>query len=117
MTAHRRPSISTHVLDTERGEPARGVPVTLERREADALVHVATAATNEDGRVPDLAGGELSTGEYRISFDVAGYFAREGGELPFFRRVAVDFAVDDASRHYHVPLLMTRFACSSYRGS
>jgi len=120
MTAHRRPSISTHVLDTERGEPARGVRVTLERREGDALVSVADAATNEDGRIPDLAGGDLRVGEYRISFDVAGYFARaegEGGEGSFFRRVTIDFAVEDVGRHYHVPLLATRFACSSYRGS
>ena len=137
MTAHRRPSISTHVLDNERGEPARGVRVTLERHDGDALVHVATAETNEDGRIPDLAGGGLRAGGYRISFDVAGYFARqsdgrpegagradarpegawEGRDASFFRRVTLDFVVADTSRHYHVPLLVTRFACSSYRGS
>ena len=117
MTAQRRPSISTHVLDNERGEPARGVRVTLERRAGTALVPVATAETNDDGRVPDLAGGDLVPGEYRITFDVADYFARQGGPAPFFRRVTVDFDVQDAARHYHVPLLATRFACSSYRGS
>ncbi len=117
MTAHSRPSISTHVLDNERGEPAAGVRVTLERRDGHALVPVATAETNEDGRVPDLAGGELYPGEYRITFAVADYFARRGGPAPFFRQVAIDFDVRDVTRHYHVPLLMTRFACSSYRGS
>ena len=117
MTAHRRPSISTHVLDTERGEPARGVRVTLERSEGDALVPVAPAETNEDGRIPDLAGGDLVPGEYRITFDVADYFARQGGPAPFFRRVTIDFDMQAAARHYHVPLLVTRFACSSYRGS
>ena len=117
MTAQRRPSISTHVLDNERGEPARGVRVTLERCDGDALVPVATAETNEDGRVPDLAGGDLRAGEYRITFAVADYFARQGGPAPFFRRVTIDFVVEDVARHYHVPLLATRYACSSYRGS
>ena len=117
MTAQRRPSISTHVLDNERGEPAPGVRVTLERRDGDAFVTVAAAETNEDGRVSDLAGGELQPGEYRITFDLAAYFARQGGPPPFFRRVTIDFDVQDVMRHYHVPLLMTRFACSSYRGS
>ena len=117
MTAHRRPSISTHVLDNERGEPAPGVRVTLERRDGDALVTMAAAETNADGRVPDLAGGDLRPGEYRITFAVADYFARRGGPPPFFRQVTIDFDVRDAARHYHVPLLMTRFACSSYRGS
>ena len=117
MTAQRRPSISTHVLDNERGEPAGGVRVTLERRDGDAFVPIATTETNEDGRVPDLAGGELRPGEYRIAFAVADYFARRGGPAPFFRRVTIDFDIQDAARHYHVPLLVTRYACSSYRGS
>ena len=117
MTAHRRPSISTHVLDNERGEPAPGVRVTLERRDGDALVPVATAETNADGRVPDLAGGDLRPGEYRITFSVAEYFARLGGPASFFRQVTIEFEVQDVTRHYHVPLLVTRFACSSYRGS
>ena len=117
MTAHRRPSISTHVLDNERGQPASGVHVTLERRDGDALVSVATAETDADGRVADLAGGDLRPGEYRIQFAVADYFARQGGPAPFFRQVTIDFDVQDVTRHYHVPLLMTRFACSSYRGS
>ena len=117
MTAHRRPSISTHVLDNERGEPARGVRVTLERRDAASFVAVATADTNEDGRVPDLVGGDLQMGEYRITFAVADYFARQGGPAPFFRQVTLDVDVQDTTRHYHVPLLVTRFACTSYRGS
>ena len=117
MTAHRRPSISTHVLDNERGEPAAGVVVTLERRDGTTFVPVTTAATNEDGRVPDLVGGELLPGEYRITFAVAEYFARRGGPAPFFRQVTIAFDVQDVARHYHVPLLMTRFACSSYRAS
>ena len=117
MTAHRRPSISTHVLDNERGAPAVGVAITLERRDGETFVPLATAATNEDGRVPDLAGGDLHPGEYRITFAVADYFARQGGPAPFFRLVTLDFDVQDVTQHYHVPLLMTRFACSSYRGS
>ena len=117
MTAQRRPSISTHVLDNEHGEPARGVRVTLERRDGDGHVLVAAAETNADGRVPDLAGEDLRSGGYRITFAVADYFARQGGPAPFFRQVTIDFDVQDVARHYHVPLLVTRFACSSYRGS
>ncbi|MDP8922151.1 MAG: hydroxyisourate hydrolase [Chloroflexota bacterium] len=117
MTAQRRPSISTHVLDNERGEPARGVAVTLERRDGETFVPVAAAETNEDGRVPDLAGGDLRPGEYRISFDLGAYFDRQGDVAPFFRRATIDFEVRDVTRHYHVPLLATRFACASYCGS
>jgi 5-hydroxyisourate hydrolase len=119
MPPHRQPSISTHVLDNERGLPAVGVRVTLERRDGDAFTTLTTATTDEDGRIANLLPGQLQPGAYRIAFDAAGYFAdqEQGDEAPFLRSVAIEFQIADASRHYHVPLLLTRFACTSYRGS
>jgi 5-hydroxyisourate hydrolase len=117
MPPHRQPTISTHVLDNERGQPAVGVRVTLSRLDSDGLIVLTEAATNADGRVLDLLAGPMTEGVYQISFDAAGYFARLGGEVPFVRAVTIEFEIVDASRHYHVPLLMTRYACTSYRGS
>jgi 5-hydroxyisourate hydrolase len=110
-------SISTHVLDNERGRPAVDVRVTLERRDGETFVPVSDGVTNADGRIPSLLPGELQAGIYRISFDAAGYFAGQGGETPFVRVVSIEFEIVDTGRHYHIPLLATRFACTSYRGS
>lgn len=115
--SHRRPSISTHVLDTERGEPAEGVPVALARWDGSRLVRLAEAETNADGRIADLLGGPLEPGGYQIIFDVAAYFRELDGDVPFLSRVAIDFEITDDTRHYHVPLLLSRYSCSSYRGS
>lgn len=115
--SHRRPSISTHVLDTERGEPAEGVPVALARWDGSRLVRLAEAETNADGRIADLLGGPLEPGGYQIIFDVAAYFRELDGDVPFLSRVTIDFEIGDDTRHYHVPLLISRYACSSYRGS
>ena len=94
-------SISTHVLDTETGQPARGVRVELRRGE-DLR---ATAETDDDGRIRDLAAG-LDPGTYRLDFHPPS---------PFFRRVSLELALEDG--HYHVPLLVSSFACATYRGS
>lgn len=117
MPPHRQPTISTHVLDNERGLPAVGVRVFLERRDGNRFVWVNDALTNPDGRIESLLRGDLEAGIYRISFDAASYFAGQGGETPFVRRVSIEFEIVDTGRHYHVPLLVTRFACTSYRGS
>lgn len=117
MSTNRPPSISTHVLDTERGEPARQVPVTLSRREGDGLALLAAAQTDRDGRIQSLIDGELQPGVYQLAFDAAAYFRAQGDEPEFLGRVVIEFYVRDASRHYHVPLLLSRFSCSSYRGS
>lgn len=110
-------SISTHVLDTERGEPARGVPVTLSRWADDGWVAVTRAETDDDGRVPDLVGGELTVGAYQLAFDVAAYFRGQGREPPFFTRHVVEFRITNTGRHYHVPLLISSYSSASYRGS
>jgi 5-hydroxyisourate hydrolase len=123
MPSPRQPTISTHVLDNERGQPAVGVHVTLERRHGDAFTTLASATTDDDGRVASLLSSQLQAGIYRIVFDAAGYFAGqvpdagEADAAPFLRTVAIEFQISDTARHYHVPLLMTRFACVSYRGS
>ena len=106
-------SLSTHVLDVERGSPAARVPVTLYHGDEQ----LARAETNTDGRIADLASGELGPGTYRLVFDVATYFAAHDRPAPFLQQVSIDFRVDAAQRHYHVPLLVSPYACTSYRGS
>ena len=117
MSADREHSISTHVLDTERGEPAAGVPVTLSRWGRDGLVALATHETDRDGRIRDLAGGSLPGGAYQLAFDVAAYLRGQGRDAPFVTRVAIDFRVSDTGRHLHVPLLLSPYSCTAYRGS
>jgi 5-hydroxyisourate hydrolase len=106
-------TLSTHVLDIEHGSPAMGVPIELYR----GVDQLARAKTNTDGRVPDLAGGSVAPGTYRVVFDVAAYFAAQGRTGPFLRRVSIDFDVRAADPHYHVPLLLSAYACTVYRGS
>lgn len=106
-------TLSTHVLDTERGRPAAGVAVALYT--ADQLL--AHAETNADGRISDLVGAPLASGSYRIVFDVAPYFRAHGRTAPFLERVSLDFRVNGSDAHYHIPLLLSPYACTSYRGS
>ena len=95
--------ISTHVLDTERGRPAPGVRVELYRGEE----LLAAKETDSDGRIQELA-GDVEPGAYRLVFLPV--------SSPFFKRVELEIALDD-SRHFHVPLLLSSYSCTSYRGS
>lgn len=110
--------ITTHVLDTQRGQPAAGVGVKLEQQAADGnWLVLAAGATNADGRIGDLIAPEqLSLGAHRVTFDTGKYFGDQG-VATFFPQVAVEFRVDDANRHYHVPLLLSPYGYSTYRGS
>ena len=109
---HATPTISTHVLDTERGVPAQGVHVSLYRLDvADGPIRMTQALTDSDGRVRDLLERPLVAGDYRLEFDVA----HEDGS--FFTRLAVDLRITDAGRSYHVPLLLAPYAMTTYRGS
>ena len=110
--------LSTHVLDLALGRPAAGVPVRLEARRDGGWTAVADAVTDDDGRVPRLlpAGASLAAGDYRLTFDTAAYFAWRGGES-FYPAVTVTFTVRDAAQHHHVPLLLSPFGFSTYRGS
>lgn len=116
MPNTNRPTISTHVLDTTRGEPAAGVAVTLWRLNGREHVTQGTRETDADGRIGDLTGAPLAAGSYRISFEVGAYYKRKGNAA-FLQRATLDFEISDANRRYHIPLLMSPFACSSYRGS
>jgi 5-hydroxyisourate hydrolase len=108
--------ISTHVLDTSIGRPAGGVNVALFRQEDDAgWREVTRSATDANGRIPELA-ADVSIGVYRLMFDVGGYFRQRGVES-FYTRVAVEFIVRDAGAHHHVPLLVSPYGYSTYRGS
>lgn len=101
--------VTTHVLDTARGLPAAGVPVQLSG--PDGLV--ASSATNADGRVPTLGPDRLAPGVYELEFDTASYF---GDTESFYPRVRIEFTVT-GDEHYHVPLLLSPFGYSTYRGS
>lgn len=119
MTTSAANTISTHVLDTARGLPAQGVPISLAARSADGLFHdLATGVTDADGRVRDIQKGTTSIGPgvYRMAFDTATYFAA-GGTTGFYPIVEVVFEVRGLGGHYHVPLLISPFGYSTYRGS
>ncbi len=109
--------LTTHVLDTARGTPAVGVPVVLEQADGDGWRELARGVTNADGRLPGLLpeGGLVAT-TYRITFDTDAYFGGQGvqGFYPYARIV---FRVTDPASHHHVPLLLSPFSYSTYRGS
>jgi 5-hydroxyisourate hydrolase len=107
-----RHTISTHVLDTERGVPAAGVHVTLYRLDvAAAPIRMTQALTDGDGRVRDLLERPMAVGDYRLEFDVA----HEDGS--FFTKISVDLRITDIERSYHVPLLLAPYSMTTYRGS
>jgi len=116
--------LSTHVLDVSAGNPAAGVVMELHRVTPDGGMElVAGAVTNEDGRTdrPLLADGGLQSGSYEIVFHVGDYFRARGiaglAEPPFLDRVPIRFGIADPDGHYHVPLLVSPWSYSTYRGS
>jgi 5-hydroxyisourate hydrolase len=111
--------ITTHILDLAQGRPAAGVPVTLEFQTNLSLWEpIAAAQTDNDGRIRNWLASEysLKAGTYRIRFDTGAYFAARNQNF-FFPEVMVVFAVQDTTQHYHVPLLLSPFGYSTYRGS
>lgn len=115
--------LSTHVLDTMNGCPAAGMQVTLQRLEGDRYVTIRQIQLNSDGRNdggPLLDATTMTVGRFRLLFDVAPYFRARGVTLPvpaFIESVPIDFGISDAGGHYHVPLLVSPWAYSTYRGS
>jgi 5-hydroxyisourate hydrolase len=109
-------AITTHVLDTALGRPAPGVPLRLEHLDGDQVHVLAEARTDDDGRVRELGPDRVEPGTYRLVFDVAGYATATGQDC-FFPEVGLTFALTDATQHHHVPLLLSPFAYSTYRGS
>ena len=115
--------LSTHVLDTMNGRPAAGMKVTLQRIDGDVVETLKTITLNHDGRTdggPLLDASTMAVGRYRLLFEVAPYFKGLGTALPepaFIDTVPIDFGIADANGHYHVPLLVSPWAYSTYRGS
>jgi 5-hydroxyisourate hydrolase len=108
-------AVTTHVLDTGLGQPAAGLPVRLVHDSPEGARVLGEAVTDADGRVPELGPDELDPGTYQLVFDTAAYSAATDQRC-FFPEVTLTFLVADAS-HHHVPLLLSPFAYSTYRGS
>lgn len=115
--------LSTHVLDTMNGCPAAGMAVSLQRMDGEQVVTLAAFTLNADGRNEGgalLDASTMAVGRYRLLFSVAPYFRARGVSLPepaFIDQVQLDFGIADAAGHYHVPLLVSPWAYSTYRGS
>ncbi|APW41914.1 hydroxyisourate hydrolase [Rhodoferax saidenbachensis] len=115
--------LSTHVLDTMHGTPAAGMQVALYTTQGEVAALVKAFSLNADGRNPDgplYDNASLRAGTYRLVFDVAAYFRTRGVALPepnFLNRVSLDFGVAHVDQHYHVPLLVSPWSYSTYRGS
>ncbi|MDO5492731.1 MAG: hydroxyisourate hydrolase [Nesterenkonia sp.] len=105
--------ITAHVLDSTAGTPARGIDITLSTSDG---AHIASATTDDDGRVGELGPETLEPGGYRIVFAVGAYFEARGQDH-FHPTVTVDFSVRAGEDHYHIPLLLSPFAYTTYRGS
>jgi 5-hydroxyisourate hydrolase len=111
-------SVTTHVLDLGAGRPAAGVRVTLEFRDGGGWRRLGEGATDGDGRLSGLLGADrrLAAGAHRLVFDTGPWFAEQGVDA-FYPEVSVVFQVVDATQHFHVPLLLSRFGYSTYRGT
>jgi 5-hydroxyisourate hydrolase len=109
-----RSHVTTHVLDAADGVPAQGVSVALVR-ESDGVT-LASRVTDAQGRIADLGPARLERGYYRLTFDTASYFARESRPT-FYPRIDVTVDIRAADEHYHVPILLSPFAFTTYRGS
>jgi 5-hydroxyisourate hydrolase len=109
-------TLSTHVLDQSRGVPAAGIALTLYALEGDARTALASAVTNADGRTDAPLATGLTPGDYELVFEVGAYFARSG-TATFFETIPIRFRIDASAARYHVPLLLSPWGYSTYRGS
>ena len=110
--------ITTHVLDTTTGKPASELSISLQRRNPDgSFTTIAKGITNEDGRITDLLKeGELQIGIYKMHFDTDGYLKNNGID-GFYPEAVICFRIENTKQHYHIPLLLSPFGYSTYRGS
>lgn len=109
--------ITTHVLDTAAGRPGKGIAITLERAAGASWQPIGAGATDDDGRLRTLTPpGPVEPGTYRIRFETGAYLAAQG-QAGFFPVVEIQFTVVDGAQHYHVPLLLSPYGYSTYRGS
>lgn len=114
--------LTTHILDTARGVPATGIKIVLYRLNGDARTQISETVTNDDGRTdsPILPVDAFETGHYELVFFCSDYLEDHGlaqGDLKFLGEIPIRFAMDDATAHYHVPLLLSPYGYSTYRGS
>ena len=109
--------ITTHVIDTATGLPAEGVTVILEMRQASDWSPIGRGVTDANGRLTTLTEGVMASGTYRLTFDTGDYHRDRGIDMPFFPEVNITFTVRDVSEHFHVPLLLSPYGYSTYRGS
>jgi 5-hydroxyisourate hydrolase len=111
-----RSRVSTHVLDAVSGRPAAGVAVTLQHQAGAVWETISRGSTDEDGRIADFGPVDLEPGTYRVTFATGAHFARTG-QSSFYPEVVISFSLTDPAAHYHVPLLLSPYAYSTYRGS
>jgi 5-hydroxyisourate hydrolase len=112
--------LTTHILDQAVGRPAAGVLVRVSRRDGDGLSPVAEFRTDDDGRARLIAGEDIAVGGYRLEFSIGAHFKATGAAVtdpPFIDVVVIDFAVSNVEQHWHVPLLVSPYGYSTYRGS
>ena len=111
--------LTTHVLDTASGQPASGLALSLYSIDGNTLTRLGEFVTNADGRcdTPLLQGEEFNPGTYELQFETAAYFADNGLESDFLSVIPIRFGIADAAAHYHVPLLLSPYGYSTYRGS
>ena len=112
--------LTTHILDQASGKPAAGVVVRVSRRDGADLVLVTEQRTDADGRARLIAGEDLAVGGYRLAFAIGEHFKASGlpvSDPPFLDVVVIDFAVSNTEQHWHVPLLVSPYGYSTYRGS
>lgn len=114
--------LTTHILDTARGVPADGIKIALYRLSGNSHRKIAETTTNDDGRTdsPILPADQFQTGQYELVFFCGEYLEKHGlaeGELKFLDQIPIRFAMDDDQAHYHVPLLLSPYGYSTYRGS
>ncbi|MCC2957893.1 hydroxyisourate hydrolase [Massilia sp. IC2-477] len=110
--------LSVHVLDLQSGQPTAGIRVTLEQREGAGWRELASGVTDAQGRIQALypENGKLAAADYRIVFQTGEHYKRRG-QATFFPRIPVEFTVDAPAQHYHIPLLLSPFGYSTYRGN
>jgi 5-hydroxyisourate hydrolase len=111
-------AITTHVLDTSKGRPADGITAILEFQTADGWTELARGSTNTDGRIPDLLPNErkIDSGVYRLTFETGLYLERNH-TAGFYPYVSIVFEIKESEQHYHIPLLLSPFGYSTYKGS
>ena len=110
--------ISVHVLSTEDGKPAAGVAVVLEKKDGDTWKEIAQSVTEASGRISALfpADQTFEKGDYRVDFETGDYY-RKQSHATYFPEITIPFTIEDTTQHYHIPLLLSPFGYTTYRGS